>query len=201
MNDRVHPVIRLGAPSDDGAIPSAPAMSLYFVLAAYLILLALAVAILIFEIYTLLIAPAKGSPYARTKIRQIEQMFEVAGVKPGELVLDLGSGDGSVLIAAGRRGARAVGVEINPFFVWYSRWRIRRHGLPHLVSIVRADLFAYPVDRADVIFLFLVPDTLRRLSDKFVKEAKPGCRIVSNLFSIPGLIPRAEKDKAFLYQL
>jgi len=174
-------------------------MTIYFILAAYSALLAGIVVFLIFETYTLLIAPAKGSPYAPTKRGQIIRMLEIAGVNPGELMLDLGSGTGSALIAAAAQGARATGIEINPFFVWYSRWRIRRRGLSHLASVARGDLFEYPTGDADVIFLFLVPDALRRLYPKLRSELKPGSRIVSYLFPIDGWMPEKEEDRIFLY--
>lgn len=176
-------------------------MAIYFVFVAYIVLLALAVTFLVFLIHTLILAPAKGSPYAPTRRKQIEAMLDLAGVKSGEVVLDLGSGNGSVLIAAGGRGARAIGVEINPFFVWYSRLRIRGRGLSHLATVERRDMFQYPLGQADVIFLFLVPRTMLRIGEKLRREAKPGVRIVSHLFPLPGWTPRLEKDKIFLYQL
>jgi SAM-dependent methyltransferase len=126
-------------------------------------------------------------------------MLEIAGVKSGELMLDLGSGTGSALIAAAAQGARATGIEINPFFVWYSRWRIRRHGVSHLASVARWALFEYPVGDADVIFRVLVPSALQRLRGKLLSEVKPGIRIVSYLFPIAGWMPEKEEDRIFLY--
>ena len=165
-------------------------MAIYVVLAAYLVLLAATAAFLVFWTYTLIIAPAKGSPFARTRRGRTDRMLELAGVKPGELLLDLGSGDGSVLIAATRRGARAVGVEINPFFVWYSRWRIRRNGLAHLARVERGDLFNHPIGQADIVFMFLLPRAIEGLRERLSAEAKPGSRIVSHLFPISGWTPQ-----------
>ena len=174
-------------------------MITFVFLALSIFILAAAVAALLFAVYSAIIAPARGSPFAPSREQQIAAMFDLAGVKPGELLVDLGSGDGAVLIAAAKRGMRARGVEVNPFFVWYARWRIRRQGFGHLATVVRGDLFRHPVADANVIFMYLVPPAMERLAASFRREASPGTRIIANLFPLPSWELRQKQDKIFLY--
>lgn len=174
-------------------------MTLFFFLAFNVLLLAASAAYLIFLTYTLVIAPYRGSPYAPTKRDPREAIFALAGAKPGELLVDLGSGNGGVLIAAADRGIRARGVEINPFWVWYARWRIRRRGLAHLAAVTRGDMFTYPIADADIIFMYLVPVAMARLAPRLRSEAAPGTRIIVNRFPLPGWIPVREQNEIFLY--
>jgi len=174
-------------------------MIIFIFLALHVIILAAAVVFLIFAVHTFIVAPARGSPFAPSRERQIAATFEMAGIKPGELLVDLGSGDGAVLIAAAERGMRARGIETNPFFVWYARRRIRRRGLAHLAAVARGDLFRHPIADADVIFLYLVPGAMERLAASLRREASPGTRIITNLFPLPSWEPQEKREKIFLY--
>lgn len=176
-------------------------MILFLFLALNSLLLAASAAYLVFLIYTLVIAPRKGSPYAPTKGDRREAIFTFAAARPGELLVDLGSGNGAVLITAAERGIRARGVEINPFWVWYSRRRIRRRGLGHLAAVVRGDMFTHPVADAGIVFMYLVPDAMARLSGRLRREAAPGTRIISNCFPLPGWTPVKEQDRMLFYHV
>ncbi len=175
-------------------------MAIYYLLAAETVLLFLTVAFLVFEIYAFVISPRRGSVFAPTREARAETALALAGLRPGELMLDLGSGDGAMLIAAARRGIRSRGVEINPFLVWYSRWRIRRLGFGGLATVVRGDFFAHPFQDADVVFLYLVPKTMQKLSERLRQGVRPGARIIANRFPLPGWTPSAEQDQIFLYR-
>lgn len=174
-------------------------MILFFFLAFNLILLAAAAAYLVFLIYTLIIAPYRGSPYAPTKHDCMETIFFLAEAKTGDMLVDLGSGNGAVLIAAASRGIRARGVDINPFWVWYARRRIRRRGLTHLATVMRGDMFTHPVGDANIIFMYLVPGAMARLAPRLRREVAPGTRIIANLFPLPEWTPAKEKDRILLY--
>lgn len=174
-------------------------MTLFLFLALNLLLLAAAAAYLVFLTYTLIVAAYKGSPYAPTKEDRMEHIFALADARPGELLVDMGSGNGAVLLAAAERGIRARGVEINPFWVWYSRWRIARRGLSHRATVVRGDMFTHPIADANVIFLFLVPAAMARLSERIRREALPGARIIAHRFPLPGWTPVKEREKIMLY--
>lgn len=158
----------------------------------------LAMFFIILEFSVVIVGHYKGAPFVRSRKDKVRTMIELAGIKPAEFVIDLGSGDGTLVIEAAKRGAKAVGVEFNPFLVWYSRYQIRRHKNLR-AKIIREDLYNYPLHDADIIFVYLLPETLNRLKGKLEKEVKPGTRIVSNAFPIPGWIPAKEKDNVFLY--
>lgn len=155
----------------------------------------------LFLIFDVWITFAKFAPFSRSNRRKIKIMFELAAVKPGEVVIDLGSGDGTLVFEAARRGARAIGIEINPLLVWISRWRAQRQNVRDKVTIVRGDVQNYPLHDADVIFLYLMPRGMSELRSKFVSEAKKGSRIVSNSFLIPDMMPLKEVGGVYLYRM
>ena len=127
----------------------------------------------------------------------VEKMLDLAKVTPRDFVMDLGSGDGRNIIAAARRGARAVGVEFNAEMVEYSQRQAEKAGVAGKAQFVQGDMFEADISQASVLALFLLPDNLSRLVPKFV-ELKPGSRIVLNTFGIPGWEPdqveQAESD-------
>ncbi len=128
-------------------------------------------------------------------------MLELAQIRPGEVVFDLGSGDGTLVLAAARAGAKAIGIEINPFLVVFSRLRIKRQGLREKANIISADFRISSLSTADVVFMYLLPNTVKNLQEKLLRELKPGARIVSNSFPFPAWLPAKEKDKVFLYHV
>lgn len=113
----------------------------------------------------------------------VEKMLDVAKVTPQDFVMDLGSGDGRNIIAAAKRGARAVGVEYNPDMVEYSTRAAEKAGVAGMAKFVQGDMFAADISQASVLALFLLPDNLDKLVDKFL-ALKPGTRIVLNTFGI-----------------
>ena len=115
----------------------------------------------------------------------VEKMMEMAHVGPGDLVMDLGSGDGRNIIAAAKRGARGVGVEYNPDMVALSRRLAQEAGVADAARFVEADMYTYDITGANVLALFLLPVNMNRLAPKFLNLA-PGSRVVSNTFGIDG---------------
>lgn len=118
----------------------------------------------------------------------VERMLDLATVTPSDLVMDLGSGDGRNVIAAARRGARAIGVEYNPDLVRLSTERAEAAGVAGRATFVEGDMFIADVSRATVLALFLLPANLETLRDRFLAMA-PGSRIVLNTFDIPDWAP------------
>ena len=118
----------------------------------------------------------------------VETMLDVAGVTVDDYVIDLGSGDGRIVIAAAKRGARALGVEYEAALIEVSRVRALREGVSDRAAFVQGDFFETDCGEATVLVLFLLPDVLRKLSPKF-ERLKPGTRIVTNRYGIPGWTP------------
>jgi SAM-dependent methyltransferase len=111
----------------------------------------------------------------------VEKMLDMAQVTPQDYVVDLGSGDGRNIIAAAKRGARALGVEYNPEMVELSRRIAATEGVGDKASFVRGDMYEADFSQATVLALFLLPDNMMKLRAKFL-ELKPGSRIVGNTF-------------------
>ncbi len=110
----------------------------------------------------------------------IAEMLNLAGVTKEDVVYDLGCGDGRVVIAAALRGARGVGVDINPELIAESRRSAVDAKVAHLVQFLREDLIATNVSRASVVMLYLSPAANLLLRPRLLKELKPGARIVSH---------------------
>jgi SAM-dependent methyltransferase len=132
--------------------------------------------------------PGKDVVWVPTPYSLLEKMLDMAAVTPKDYVIDLGSGDGRNVIAAAKRGARALGVEFNPDMVELSRRNAIKEGVADRARFVEGDMFAADISKATVLALFLLPDNLRRLTPKFV-DLRPGTRIVLNGFPIPEWSP------------
>jgi SAM-dependent methyltransferase len=129
--------------------------------------------------------PGKDVVWVPTPRALVEKMLDLAAVTPKDLVVDLGSGDGRVVIAAAKRGARALGIEYEPDMVELARKNAAAAGVADRVTFVQGDMFEADFKQATVLALFLLPGNLRRLSPKFM-ELAPGTRIVSNTYRIDG---------------
>ena len=127
----------------------------------------------------------------------VERMVELAEIRPGDKVYDLGCGDGRIVItAAQRHGVKAVGVDIDPAQVARSRENAERGGVENLVTIVEGDIYQTDFGDADVVFLYLQPDLLRGLIPQ-LRQMKPGARIVTFDFGIDGAKPAHVERGAF----
>ncbi len=115
----------------------------------------------------------------------VSKMMDVAKVTSRDFVMDLGSGDGRNVIAAAKRGARALGVEFNPEMVKLSEQTAAKEGVSDKARFAQGDMFAADISQATVMALFLLPDNLRKLNQKF-QDMRPGTRIVVNTFGIDG---------------
>jgi SAM-dependent methyltransferase len=126
----------------------------------------------------------RGALYVRTSRRRVAAFLEAAPLEPGQLLLDLGCGDGRVLVAARRRyGARGLGYEVNPLA--YLRARLAVAGRPGL-TVRLADFRRARLPRADVVFCYLFPDVMAEVGRKLAAELAPGARVASANFPVPG---------------
>jgi len=127
--------------------------------------------------------PGKDVVWVPTPPEVVEKMLDVAKVTPQDFVIDLGSGDGRNIIAAAKRGARALGVEYNPDLVELSRQRAKDAGVADKALFVQGDMYKADISKATVLALFLTPEVLDQMRDKFL-AMKPGTRIVVNTFPV-----------------
>jgi cyclopropane fatty-acyl-phospholipid synthase-like methyltransferase len=132
----------------------------------------------------------------------VERMLNAAGLKRGEVLYDLGSGDGRVLITAAQQfGARAVGVEISPEQIHASNVKIRRLKLDERCKVIEGDLLKVDLSEADVVTIYLLTTSNDLLKPNLEKYLKPGARVVSHDYQIRGWVPnRVEKVEAFKRQ-
>jgi hypothetical protein len=157
-----------------------------------IILILLAVAV------TFAIGGLLGAPYVPIRRRDSGQLLDLAGLKPGQTLVDLGSGDGQLLRLAAARGIRGIGYEINPIMVLVSRlvcWRYRR-----LVKIHLADLWRSQLPPADAVYVFLMPRFMERLDQKLTAEIKQPTWVISYVFEIPGRQPVRRGAGSLIYE-
>jgi SAM-dependent methyltransferase len=125
------------------------------------------------------------APYVPTPKEVVDRMLQLAEVRDGDVVYDLGSGDGRIVItAAGRYGVKAVGFEIDPSLVKTSRNNIKEAGLEHLVEIREEDIRTVDLSPASVLTLYLYPAANLRLRSTIMRQLKPGARVVSHQFTM-----------------
>ncbi|MBM4069455.1 MAG: class I SAM-dependent methyltransferase [Planctomycetes bacterium] len=130
--------------------------------------------------------------FVPTPYEVVNKMLEMADVRPGEIVYDLGCGDGRIPVAAAKKyGVRAWGFDINPVRVKESLETVANGKVKHLVTIKHADVFELDLSKADVITLYLLPALNVKLIPQLDK-LKPGCRIVSHDFNMEGVRPKRE---------
>ena len=134
--------------------------------------------------------PGKDVVWVPTPSDVVETMLNLAQVTPEDVVIDLGSGDGRNVIAAARRGARAIGFEYNPDLVELSRQHARDAGVADKATFVQGDMYKADISQATVLALFLTPEVLDQMRDKFL-AMKPGTRIVLNTFPVTDWEPDA----------
>src|SRR6186997_2641214 len=132
--------------------------------------------------------PGKDVIWVPTPQVLVEKMLDMARVTPQDYVMDLGSGDGRNVIAAAKRGARALGVEYNQDMVDLSKRRASEASVTDKAQFVQGDMYEADISKASVMALFLLPQNLNKLRPKFL-ALKPGSRIVSNTFTIENWEP------------
>ena len=133
------------------------------------------------------------TPYVPTPQVVVERMLSMAGVRAGDLLIDLGSGDGRLVITAAQKyGAHGFGVELDPRLVYRSNQAAERAGAADRVKFLRKDLFQTDFHDADVLTLYLLPDVNMALRPKILAELRPGTRVVSHDYGMREWQPDAE---------
>src|ERR1035437_8442302 len=134
------------------------------------------------------------APWWRTSHKTARAICKLAKIKKGDLIYDLGCGDGTALItAASEFGADGVGIEIDQARYCAAKIRIQKNGLREKIKVVRKNFLQENIKNADVIFVYLVPKALEKLLPKFKKELKKGTRI--GIFFYKMVFPFKKEDK------
>jgi SAM-dependent methyltransferase len=137
----------------------------------------------------------RGAPYLPTLDPQARAALALLELQPGQTLLELGSGDGKVLLVAAQAGLNVVGIELNPFLVLVSRlrtWRYRRQ-----VRVIWGDFWRVDWPECDAVFAFLLGRFMGKLDARMVQLKKP---LVSFAFKVPGRKVDAERAGVFLYR-
>lgn len=168
---------------------------------AAIIIDAAAVAAVLFIIFVLLLPIVLGAPYVPAKHTRVATMVELADIKPGERAVDLGSGDGRIVIAFARAGAEAHGYEINPLLVWRSRRNIRAAGLSRRAFIHWKSFRGVDFSLFNIVSVYGLPGIMKGLEPKLQRDLPPGGRVVSLTFKFPHWPPVTRRDWVYLYKV
>lgn len=139
-----------------------------------------------------------GPPYVPTLSTNMNAALDMLALSPGQTLLDLGSGDGKVLVAAAERGWNAVGIEVNPFLVVVSRMRTRRY--KGRVRVLWGNYFRRNWPEADAVFGFNLPRHMGRLDECIMRWHTHPVRLASFAFQIPGRKPALVREGVYLYE-
>ncbi len=134
-------------------------------------------------------------PFVPTPEPVVKRMLEIAGVKPNDVVYDLGAGDGRIIITAATLfNAHAVGIEIRKEFVSNIESKIKSLGLDNKVVIMHGNIFDADISKASVVTMYLLTSVNERIRPKLEKELRPGVRVVSHDFEVPGWVPNYSEE-------
>lgn len=150
------------------------------------------------------VAAWKGAPFVPTPKKAVEVALDLAQVKAGDTLVDIGAGDGRVLVMASKRGAKVIGYELSPFLWLLAVINLIRNKVKGSVKL--RDGFAADMSEVNVLFLFLMPKTLPNLMRELQNKLKQGTRIVTYTFPLKDWQAEAEKSiegvgKVYLYRV
>jgi precorrin-6B methylase 2 len=140
-----------------------------------------------------------GAIFLPTPPRIVGKMLDLAEVEVGDVLYDIGSGDGRIILAAAERGAHAVGIEADPARVLWSKYRAWRSQTNSKLSIVWGNFFRVNVSEATVVTVYQGESINSRLKEKFEAELRPGTRVVSYAFTFEGWEVRGKDPEAAVY--
>jgi predicted RNA methylase len=141
-----------------------------------------------------------GAPWFPTSTSTVRKMLTMADVHPGDVLYDLGCGDGRIIIMAAREfHAMSIGIDINPFWVFWIRVKIALFQLRGNVQVVRGNFFDQDLSNANIVTLYLLQETNEKLQPKLEKELQPGTRIISHVFTFTEWEPYKVDEDAHIY--
>jgi cyclopropane fatty-acyl-phospholipid synthase-like methyltransferase len=132
------------------------------------------------------------APFVQTPLEVARKMLDLSQIRSGEVLYDLGCGDGRLIILAAKEiGAKATGIELREDLIERARTEIKRLNLEDRVNVIQGNFFDVPISDADVVTLYLTSSANERLRPKLEAELKPGARVISHDFKVPGWKPSA----------
>ena len=138
--------------------------------------------------------PKKVVPYVPTSPETVAAMLKLAGVQKNDMVIDLGCGDGRIVITAAKEyGAHGIGVDIDPERIKEANENAQKEGVANIVGFRQGDLFNTDIRKATVVTLYLLPEVNMKLRPRLQRELKPGTRIVSHSFDMGDWKPDKEE--------
>lgn len=140
-----------------------------------------------------------GAPYLPTRKRQINEALDLLNLKKGEIFVDLGSGDGAVILEAARRGYICYGYELNPLLFVIAKLRSLKYGSRVHIYCQNYWKIRLP-EKTKGVYVFLLDKYMPKLDIKLAKELRSGACLVSYTFQIPGREPAVSKDALYLYK-
>jgi ubiquinone/menaquinone biosynthesis C-methylase UbiE len=132
------------------------------------------------------------APFVQTPLEVAKKMLDISQIRPGEVLYDLGCGDGRLIILAAKEiGAKATGIELREDLIERARTEIKRLDLEDKVNVIQGNFFDVPISDADVVTLYLTSSANERLRPKLEAELKNGVRVISHDFKVPGWKPNS----------
>lgn len=141
-----------------------------------------------------------GAPYVGTSHARIEKIIKLANIKRGDRVVDLGSGDGRIVIAMAKKGAIAFGYEINPIYVLIAKLKIYREGLSKNAFIYWKNFWSVDLSKFDVIVIYGVSYIMEKLEKKLKKQVKSTAKIISLSYTFKDWRPLLQDAHVFVYK-
>lgn len=140
-------------------------------------------------------------PYVGTRRSKVKTIMELSAIKEHETLVDLGSGDGRLLVEAAKRGAQAIGYEINPILIFVTIIHAKLRGVRSQVKVYQTSLWKADLAVADVVLVYAMRKTMPRFEELIYKNCKKGTRIVVNTNPFPNKKPAKEENGVFLYKV
>ena len=154
--------------------------------------------VLIYIIILLTYSLALGAPYAAIGEKRLKTMVSLLNLKKGKRLIDIGAGDGRIVMFVAKKGVTSFGIEINPLLVLIARIKIRKQKLKN-AHIILADCWQHDFSNYDYITVWGTTNMMKNLEKKLLKELTPGTKVVSNHFRFPNWKYAKEKEDVYLY--
>ncbi len=167
---------------------------------AYIFFLLLILLALVYVIYIFSYSILFGAPYAVTRYKKVEELLDLLEIKKGDLFVDLGSGDGRIVIAAAKRGAIAYGYELNPILVFISRRKIKSLNLSEKAIIYQRSYWQVDLGKYQKLSIFGIPHIMSSMEKKLKRELNSGALVASNHFKFKNWKISKKLNNLYLYK-